>query len=33
MRAIWAFEALNPDELNLAVGDIITLTDDTNPEW
>ncbi len=33
VRAIWAFEALNPDEMSLQVGDVITLTNDNSADW
>jgi hypothetical protein len=33
VRAIWAFEALNPDEMSLQVGDVINLTNDDSPDW
>ncbi len=32
-RAIWAFEALNPDEMDLQVGDVVNLTNDDSADW
>ena len=32
-KAIWDFEALNPDELSLKAGDVISLINDSSDDW
>ena len=33
VKAIWAFEAVNSDEVDMQVGDIATLLDDRSNDW